>query len=101
MVRYLLFSKLVNRASRGKVALIPNSAICLAVKTTSQALGNINMALDTAKSLGCMVNNIKAAEIMQKNQQAVLAFVWEVILVCSLLFRPASSTKSISESTPK
>lgn len=50
-------------------------------KTEREAIENLNMAIDSAKSLGCYMTGIKPNLLLQKNQNTVLSFVWEIVLV--------------------
>ena len=81
MVFFIICSKLVNRTSFEKVPPISHSAISYIPEGNRQKLGNINLALDTARSMGCMVRGLKPNSILQQDQEAILALVWEIILV--------------------
>lgn len=75
----LLLCKLVNVAVRDTI-----DERCLNVKTSLnvyQKTENINLALNAAKSIGCQVVNIGAADIMEGTPTLILGLVWQIIKI--------------------
>jgi plastin-1 len=61
-----LFSKLINAAVPGKVPPISPEAININNITTYHKIENLNLAISSAKSIGCTVINVRPEFIMEK-----------------------------------
>lgn len=56
-------------------------------KNTYQKIENLNLAISSAKSIGCKVVNIRYEFIMEKREHIVLGLVWQIMKVFSYLLR--------------
>ena len=62
----IIFCKLINAAVPGKVPPISPEAINLHPATAYHKIENLNLAISSAKSIGCTVINIRPEFIMEK-----------------------------------
>lgn len=85
MVNFRLFSKLINKAVPGKVPPISPEAINLTPATTYHKIENLNLAIESARSIGCMVVNVRPEFIMEKREHIILGLIWQIIRVFSCL----------------
>ena len=75
----LILCKLINLAAKDTI-----DERCLNVKSSLnvyQKTENINLALNAAKSIGCQVVNIGAADIMEGTPTLILGLVWQIIKI--------------------
>lgn len=94
MVSSKLFSKLINASVPGKVPPISPEAINLAPSNAYQKIENLNLAISSAKSMGCSVINVRPEFIMEKREHIVLGLIWQIIRVSIHLFRCILPIKS-------
>jgi len=66
LVKKHLFSKLINAAVFGKVPPISPAAINLNPSNIYKKIENLNLAIESARAIGCTVVNITPALIMEK-----------------------------------
>jgi len=74
------FSKLVNAAKPGTIdERFINKKPRLSVFEMSE---NVNLALNSAKSIGCTLVNIGPQDIMSGTKHLILGVLWQIIRVC-------------------
>ena len=81
LVHFFLLSKLINEAMNSKVPPIAPEAINLHPSNTYHKIENLNLAIESARSIGCMVVNIRPEFIMEKREHIVLGLIWQIIRV--------------------
>lgn len=68
----------------GKVPPISPEAINLHPGTPYHKIENLNLAISSAKSIGCTVINVRPEFIMEKREHIVLGLIWQVIRVLDI-----------------
>jgi ABC-type methionine transport system permease subunit len=94
-------SKLINAAVFGKVPPISPAAINLHAASVYHKIENLNLAIESAKAIGCTVVNIIPTFILEKREHIVLGLIWQVIKVPLPPRRSTSPARSPSSGTPK
>ena len=74
-------SKLINTASQSKVPPISPAAINLQPKSIYENIENLNLAIQSAKAIGCIVVNISPQLVMEKREHIILGLIWQIIKV--------------------
>ena len=69
MVLLNLFSKLINAAVPGRVPPIAPQAINISPSNPYHKLENLNLAIESARSIGCTVVNVRPEFISEKREQ--------------------------------
>ena len=64
-----------------KVPPISPEAINLHPSNTYHKIENLNLAIESARSIGCMVVNVRPEFIMEKREHIVLGLIWQIIKV--------------------
>lgn len=60
-----------------------------------QKIENLNLAIESARSIGCMVVNVRPEFIREKREHIVLGLIWQIIRVIDFLsFRYILTIKS-------
>lgn len=72
----LILCKLINKAQPGT---IDERAINKKKLTVFQRNENLNLAINSAKSIGCVVVNIHPVLIQEKRETIILGFIWQII----------------------
>lgn len=67
--------------NNSKVPPIAPAAINLNPATTYHKIENLNLAIESARSIGCMVVNVHPEFIMEKREHIVLGLIWQIIRV--------------------
>lgn len=81
MVSSSLFSKLINAAVFGKVPPISPAAINLHCSNVFLKIENLNLAIESARAIGCTVINITPPLIMEKREHIILGLIWQIIKI--------------------
>ena len=74
-------SKLINKAVPGKVPPISPEAINITPATMYHKIENLNLAIESARSIGCVVINLNPQFIMEKREHILLGLIWQIIRV--------------------
>jgi hypothetical protein len=77
----LVLCKLINKAQSG---VIFEKAINFKIKTVHHKVENLNLAINSAKSIGCNVVNIGAQDLLDGRHHLVLGLLWQVIKILLL-----------------
>ena len=67
--------------NNSKVPPISPEAINMKTTNTYQKIENLNLAIESARSIGCMVVNVRPEFIMEKREHIVLGLIWQIIKV--------------------
>ena len=94
-------SKLINSAVFGKVPPISPAAINLNCNNVYHKIENLNLSIESARSIGCTVINITPTLVMEKREHIILGLIWQIIKVHPFPHRFTSPIKSHSNSTPR
>jgi len=78
----ILLCRLIDKAQPG---IVFEKAINRVIKTVHHKVENHNLAINSAKALGCNVVNIGAQDLIAGTEHLVLGLVWQIIKV--FLFR--------------
>ena len=65
----------------GYVPPISPEAINLNPGNTYHRIENLNLAIDSARSIGCTVINIRPEFIIEKREHIVLGLIWQIIKI--------------------
>jgi hypothetical protein len=91
---------LINKSVPGKVPPISPEAINTTPATIYHKIENLNLAIESARSIGCVVINLSPQFIMEKREHIVLGMIWQIIrvTVCTKLdpHRKSAHTKTVS-----
>ena len=88
MVRQIIFSKFINVAVPGTIPeLSINKNHPLNI---FQKVENLNLAISSAKSIGCIIVNITQNLITDRKEHIIFGLLWQVIRVIGQLFRLTS-----------
>ena len=101
MVENFLYSKLINSAVFGKVPPISPAAINLHCVNVYHKIENLNLAIESARAIGCTVVNITPTLIMEKREHIILGLIWQIIKVPPYSLRSTSPAKLPSSVTQK
>ena len=93
MVLCSRFSKLINSAVPGKVPPISPAAINIPAGSVYHKIENLNLAIESAKSIGCIVVNISPQLIMEGREHIILGLIWQIIKVSLFLTQIFLSSK--------
>jgi len=77
----ILLCKLINMTQPG---IIFERAINLKIKGIHHKVENQNLAINSAKAIGCNVVNIGAADLIEGKEHLVLGLVWQIIKIMLL-----------------
>lgn len=77
----IILCKFINSAVLGRVPPISPEAINIEKLTTYHKIENLNLAIESARSLGCSVVNMHPQNFMEKREHIILGLVWQVIRV--------------------
>ena len=77
----LVLCQLINKAQPG---IIFEKAINFKIKSVHHKVENLNLAINSAKSIGCNVVNIGAQDLLDGRQHLVLGLLWQVIKIMLL-----------------
>jgi hypothetical protein len=94
-------SKLINSAVFGKVPPISPAAINIHCTNIYHKIENLNLSIESARSIGCTVVNITPSLIMEKREHIILGLIWQIIKVPLLTLRSTSPTRYHSSNTPR
>jgi plastin-1 len=94
-------SKLINTTVIGKVPPISPAAINNSPKSVYQSIENLNLAIESAKAIGCTVVNIQPQFIMEKREHIILGLIWQIIKVAPPPRRSTFPPKSPSAKSQK
>jgi hypothetical protein len=95
----VLLSKLINSAVFGKVPPISPAAINLNCNFIFHKIENLNLAIESARAIGCTVVNIQPQFILDKREHIILGLIWQIIKVPPTPQRSTSPAKSHSNTT--
>jgi hypothetical protein len=82
---FMILSKLINAAVPEKIPPISPEAINISPTTNYHKIENLNLAISSAKSIGCTVINVRPEFIMEKREHIVMGLIWQIIRVPALL----------------
>jgi plastin-1 len=77
----IILCKLINAAVPGRVPPIAPEAINIHPTNMYHKLENLNLAIQSSKSIGCTVINIRPEFIMEKRGHIILGLIWQIIKV--------------------
>lgn len=77
----VMFCKFINCAVTGRVPPISPEAINIKPANTYHKLENLNLAISSAKAIGCTVINIRPEFIMEKREHIVFGLLWQIIKI--------------------
>lgn len=60
---------------------ISPAAININPKSIYEKIENLNLAIQSAKAIGCTVVNIQPDLIMEKREHIILGLIWQIIRV--------------------
>ena len=72
---------MINKAVPGKVPPIAPKAINLNPHNKYHKIENLNLAIESARSIGCMVVNLHPQFILENREHIVLGLIWQIIRV--------------------
>lgn len=101
MVQLFPRSKLINSAVFGKVPPISPAAINLKCGNIYHKIENLNLAIESARAIGCTVVNITPSLIMEKREHIILGLIWQIIKVTHSTRRSTSPATSRSNATQR
>ena len=73
---------------------ISPEAINITPATMYHKIENLNLAIESARSIGCVVVNLSPQFVMEKREHIVLGLIWQIIRVTDLLSNVDSHRKS-------
>jgi hypothetical protein len=80
---------------------ISPAAINLHCNNIYQKIENLNLSIESARSIGCTVINITPTLVMEKREHIILGLIWQIIKVPPPPRRSTSPARSRSNSTPR
>jgi hypothetical protein len=80
---------------------ISPAAINLHCTNIYHKIENLNLSIESARSIGCTVINITPTLIMEKREHIILGLIWQIIKVAQRPRRSTSPTRSRSSATPR
>lgn len=80
---------------------ISPAAINLHCTNVYHKIENLNLSIESARSIGCTVININPTLIMEKREHIILGLIWQIIKVHLFTRRSTSPTRYHSSSTLK
>jgi hypothetical protein len=77
----VILCKLINSAVFGKVPPISPAAINLNCNFIFHKIENLNLAIESARAIGCTVVNIQPQFILDKREHIILGLIWQIIKI--------------------